>query len=72
MFYSPSTSGFYSTKIHTSMPADVVEITDLRHTQLLSDQSAGKTIQAGIGGIPEAVAPTLAEIEAELPALVWP
>lgn len=53
MFFSPTTSGFYSPEIHGSaIPADAVEITADEHVALLAGQSAGKRIVAGPGGRP--------------------
>ena len=53
MFYSAQTNGFYSTEIHgNAIPADAVEITESEHATLLAGQSQGKTISAGMGGVP--------------------
>lgn len=53
MFYSPQTQGFYSSEIHgEDMPADVVEITEERHAELLEGQSAGQRIIPGDDGFP--------------------
>lgn len=69
MFYSKSTGGFYDEAIHTSIPADAVEITAEEHAALLEDQSRGKVITADANGLPVAVAPaslmTLAEAQSE-------
>lgn len=67
MFYSKTTGGFYNIAIHgDNIPADAVKITTEQHAQLLSDQSAGATIQPDNTGYPVAVfppPPTVAEIE---------
>lgn len=53
MFYSKSTGGFYSTKIHgANMPPDAVEISDEQHAELLAGQSSGKLIAADTEGAP--------------------
>ncbi len=53
MFYSPQTQGFYSSEIHgEDMPADVVEITEERHVELLEGQAAGQRIIPGDDGYP--------------------
>lgn len=74
MFYSQSTKGFYDPAIHGSnIPTDAVEITAERHAQLLTDQSAGATIQADVNGYPVAVfppPPTLDQIKAALCARI--
>lgn len=58
MFYSKSTSGFYSREIHgDAIPDDAVEITADAHATLLAGQSEGKRIVAGPDGHPELAAP---------------
>lgn len=53
MFYSKSTSGFYSREIHgDNIPADAIEITTEEHAALLDGQSAGKIITADAAGAP--------------------
>ena len=53
MFYSKSTSGFYSIEIHGSnIPADAIEISVDNYFQLLQGQSNGKVISADIDGSP--------------------
>lgn len=52
IFYSASTSGFYDTEIHTSIPSDSVEITKEEHNALLEDQSKGRVICVGADGRP--------------------
>ncbi len=53
MYFSASTGGFYSVKIHGSnMPADVVNITETDHAELLAGQAAGKVIAADASGRP--------------------
>lgn len=53
MFYSATTGGFYSTKIHgNNIPADTVEISATEHQALIEGQSQGKRIQADETGKP--------------------
>jgi len=52
-FFSPSTRGFYSAAVHgDNMPADVVQISQARHRQLVEAQAAGATIAIGHAGRP--------------------
>lgn len=70
MLYSPTTSGFYDLSIHGySIPADAVEITEVQHAQLLSDQSAGATIQPDENGFPVAVFPPPPNLAEQITAL---
>lgn len=56
--YSPSTQGFYPHDIeYPALPADLVEITNERHGELLEGQSKGLRIVAGHDGFPELVDP---------------
>lgn len=58
MFYSKSTGGFYSRKIHgDKIPADAVEITPEQHAVLLQGQSEGKLIVADENSHPILVDP---------------
>lgn len=60
MFYSRTTNGFYKREIHgDAMPGDVVEISDEKHAELLSSQSAGKMITSDETGYPVSVYPSL-------------
>lgn len=53
MYYSKSTNGFYTEKIHgANIPNDAVEITETEHVTLLAGQSAGKVIMADNNGNP--------------------
>lgn len=53
MFASKTTRGFYDPAIHgTSMPPDVVEITNEEHAALLEGQSQGKLIDFDESGSP--------------------
>lgn len=52
IFYSKSTGGFYNTEINSNMPADVVEISDQLHKELLMGQIKGKIISASDAGLP--------------------
>ena len=57
MFYSKSTGGFYSPEVHTTMPSDVVEITDEQYQQLLTSQSQGLIIVGDDNGYPTLITP---------------
>lgn len=57
MFYSKTTGGFYDPAINSVIPADAVEITHDEHAALMTEQSAGKIIQADANGRPTAVDP---------------
>lgn len=54
LYYSAQNNGFYDSEIHTTLPADCVEITREKHTQLLTAQSEGKIISADAEGNPVA------------------
>ncbi len=58
-FYSPQTGGFYSSAVHSDMPADVVEVSAERYDELLDAQDAGEVIVVGENGEPEARWPTV-------------
>lgn len=49
MFYSPNTGGFYA----SNAPADSVEISDVRHAELLAGEVNGRRIVPGEGGFPQ-------------------
>lgn len=52
-YYSPITSGFYTTEIHGgNIPPGAVEITVEAHTALLEGQAKGKRIVADSNGYP--------------------
>lgn len=83
MYYSKSTSGFYSREIHgDNIPTDAVEITAEQHAALLQGQSEGKLITADENGCPilaDPPAPTTeqvaeqarAERDAKIEAVRW-
>jgi hypothetical protein len=53
MFYSKTTSGFYTREIHgDNIPVDAVEITTEQHEELLQGQSQGLVITADENGYP--------------------
>lgn len=53
MFYSATTNGFYSTKIHgTNVPDDAVEITTEEYAVLIDGQASGKRITHDENGQP--------------------
>lgn len=54
-YYSKSTGGFYHRDIHSSWPADSVEITEEFHRELLDAQGVGKVITADDSGNPIAI-----------------
>lgn len=51
-YYSLSTEGFYVSDLHTSIPTDVIEITEAYWQELLAGQSSGKKISPGENGYP--------------------
>lgn len=55
--YSASENGFFLPAIHTSIPADAVEIADGLYRSLLDGQAAGRMIAAGPDGLPMLVDP---------------
>ncbi|EHS51480.1 hypothetical protein PDO_1871 [Rhizobium sp. PDO1-076] len=67
-YYSPSTGGFYHSRVNSDIPTDVVAITDTEHDALLSAQNGGAQITAGDSGLPQARVPTvdLAKLKASL------
>lgn len=50
-YYSPSTSGFYDSSIHTSIPTDAIEITDEQHKHLIEGQNTTKVIGVVDGNV---------------------
>ncbi len=57
--YSAQTGGFYTAAIHgEAMPADVVDVKDEEHSELLAGQAQGKRIVPGAGGRPQLAEPT--------------
>ncbi|HJW56987.1 MAG TPA: hypothetical protein VJ577_17100, partial [Burkholderiaceae bacterium] len=63
-FFSKSTSGFYDSEIHSNnRSANVLEITDDQHAELMATQAIGKFIQADEGGFPVAVDPNPEPVE---------
>lgn len=64
LFYSPSAKGFYDEAIHTTIPADAVEITREQHAALMEAQAGGATIKPGAGGAPVAASATVADLRA--------
>lgn len=58
MRYSPSRRGFFPEFLpYADLPADLIEITDEYHAELMEAQRAGKEIVAGADGVPQAVDP---------------
>lgn len=58
MKYSASTNSFYDPEIHTNIPSDAVDITDVRYQELMAGQAAGKVIRPGSSGYPQLVDPS--------------
>lgn len=54
-FFSKSTLGFYDDQIHVQRPDDAVEISDEKHSEIMTAQSEGKAIAADQDGHPIAV-----------------
>lgn len=44
-YYSPSTKGFYNSKIHNNIPPDAIFLSDEEYNDLLAAQSEGKVIE---------------------------
>lgn len=59
IFFSASTIGFYHSGLHSSMPDDVVPISDVEHDNLLTQQMNGFEICAGTGGWPTVRTPAI-------------
>ena len=60
LYYSKSTSGFYSDDLHgENIPDDAVEITGEKHQELLADIALGKRIDIGSDGQPFASFPEI-------------
>lgn len=52
-YYSPSTLGFYANEIHSTMPEDVIEISQDKYLELLNEASkAGNEITLNSEGCP--------------------
>lgn len=64
MLYSKSKNGFYNQEVHGgSIPADAVEICDLRYHELFVAQEAGAIITSDENGCPVAVNEELAQVD---------
>lgn len=73
LFFSPGALGFFDDALHASIPADVVEITEVEHATLLNGQAAGQIIETGPDGRPVLVdppPPPIAELAARAAAEV--
>lgn len=58
MQYSPTTRGFYTEAIHgNAIPADVLEITDEQHADLMRGQTEGMVIVPDADGMPVLATP---------------
>lgn len=66
MRYSPSRNGFYPESIqYSAPPADLIEIDDGYHAELMQAQATGKIIVAGTDGVPQAVDPAPVDLPAQ-------
>jgi hypothetical protein len=52
LFFSKTTFGFYSSKIHKSFPEDSVAITTDEYLTIRNELSAGRTLEVGTDGKP--------------------
>lgn len=52
MFFSASTGGFYDPAINRDLPADAVQISRARHSELIAARAEGKVIAADRRGRP--------------------
>lgn len=72
--YSATTRGFYDTAIHTTMPDDVVEVSDETYVALFAAQQTGSIIQPGANGNPivsPRPGPTLDDVKQALTIAVF-
>lgn len=66
-FYSASTRGLFDDRFNRDVPADALSITPEHYQDLCQEQTAGKLIVPGAGGLPVSIArptPTADEIVA--------
>ena len=52
VFYSKSAQGFFDSRLHETMPADVVAVSDATHAALFAGQAAGQIITSDASGNP--------------------
>jgi len=52
MYYSKSTRGFYDSRVHNTLPSDVVEITSDMHNEILEGAAQGYKISTSADGKP--------------------
>lgn len=57
IYFSPAALGFFSSELHSQLPADAIDITPQAHEALLAGQAEGKFIAAGPGGAPMLIDP---------------
>lgn len=58
MRYSPTARGFFPEGVsYPNLPADLIDISDAYHAELMAAQAAGKEIVPGVDGVPVAAAP---------------
>jgi hypothetical protein len=69
LYYSASTGGFYDDAIHTTLPADALEISTDLHQHLMAEQAAGRCIAADDNDMPIAADPPPPSIEQQLTSL---
>lgn len=65
LLFSPSTCGFYDRRVHSSIPADAIEVSEAERTAALDALEPGLAIVAGPDGKPM-VAPVAPEPEIAL------
>ncbi|ENY81914.1 phage tail assembly chaperone [Sphingopyxis sp. MC1] len=65
LLFSPSTCGFYDRRVHSSVPADAIEVSEAERTAALDALEPGLAIVAGPDGKPM-VAPVAPEPEIAL------
>jgi len=67
--YSPSTGGFYRQDMHSTIPADAVNLTQERYEELMDKLAQGHIIVVNENGQPLAVAAELSASPVPLPDL---
>lgn len=65
LLFSPSTCGFYDRRVHSSVPADAIEVSEAERTAALDALEPGLAIVAGPDGKPM-VAPVAPQPEVAL------
>lgn len=66
MRYSPTARGFFPEGVsYPNLPADLIDISDAYHAELMAAQAAGKEIVPGVDGVPQAVDPAPVDLPAQ-------